>query len=157
MDENLGFPPPLEAKGSLMARLTRYQRAQLARGAEIFSEATVEQLFQVAGIARDVEFAAAEIIFQEGTPSDAFYIIAEGEVELASLEKNLRNFVRPGHTFGLYGMLAQEPRRFTATALTGIVGMAIPAESFYGLLSDNTEIAATILTYFARKCLSPHD
>jgi CRP-like cAMP-binding protein len=157
MDEHLAFPPFSDGKVSPKARLTALQKAEMARGAEIFSEATVEQLFQVAGVAREVDFAPRQIIFREGGPADAFYVIVDGEVELASLEKGLREVVGPGRAFGLYAVLAREPQRFTATALQGTFAITVEAEDIYGLISDSTELAASILRYFVRKCLNPYD
>ncbi len=156
MDEH-PIPPSLEGEVSPEARLTALQKAEFARGAEMFSEASVEQLFQVAAIAREVNFARREIIFKEDGLADAFYVIVKGEVELASPEKGLREVIGPGRAFGVYAILAREPRLVTATALQETFAIAIEAEDFYSLLSDSTEIAASIFRYFARKCLNLYD
>ncbi len=156
MDEH-SFPPSLEGEVSPEARLTALQKAEFARGVEILSEATVEQLFQLAAVSREVNFARREIIFEEDGLGDAFYVIVKGEVELVSPPKGLREVIGPGRAFGVYAILTREPRRVTATALQETFAIAIEAEDFYSLLSDSTEIAASIFRYFARKCLNPYD
>ena len=156
MDDLSPFAPLMEAKVSPEARLTALQKVECVRRTEIFSEIVVEQLFQLAMVAREASFARGQIIFRAGEPADAFYVIVEGEVELSSAD-GLREVVGSGRSFGLYAVLAREPRRFSATARQATLAIAIEAEDFNSLLSDNTEIFAGVLRYFAQKCLKPYD
>lgn len=157
MDDLSPFAPLMEAKVSPEARLTALQKVECVRRAEIFSEVVVEQLFQLAMVAREARFARGQIIFRAGEPADAFYLIVEGEVELSSADGGLREVVGSGRSFGLYAVLAREPRRVSATAQQATLAIAIEAEDFNSLLSDNTEIFAGVLRYFAQKCLRPYD
>ena len=155
MDDLSLFAPLMQEKLSPEARLTALQKAEYVRGIGIFSEVPVEPLFQVASAAREVEFARGEIIFHEGEPADAFYVIVDGEVELRSADEV--QMVGSGRSFGLYAVLAREPRRVSAKTLQATLVITIGAEDLYNLLSDNTEIVAGVLRYFAQKCLKPCD
>jgi CRP-like cAMP-binding protein len=157
MDEQVPFAPLLEGGISPKLRLTALRQAELLRAVEILRESTVEQLFELAGMAHEAEFARKATIFREEDAADTFYVIVEGEVEVASPEKGLREVVGSGRSFGLYSVLTRQPRRVTATALQPTVALAIKAEDFYNLLSDDTEIVANILRCVAQKCLKPCD
>jgi CRP-like cAMP-binding protein len=156
MDEPSGFPSFLDENRTSKARLTALQKAEFTRTVEIFSEATVEQLFQLASIAHEADFGKGQVIFREGDVADRFYVIVQGKVELASSGNGVREVVGPGRAFGLYGALAREPWQVTATALQVTFAIVIEAEDFYGLLSDNTEIVASILRFLVRKYLHPY-
>lgn len=156
MDEPLGFPSQLDERIPTEARLTTLQKAELARAAEILSETPVEQLFQLASVAHEVDFASTEIIFREHELADAFYVIVRGEVELSSPEHGVREVVGPGRAFGLYSVLTSEPRHATARALQATFAIAIKTDDFYSLLFDSTEVVESILRFSARKCLNPY-
>jgi len=155
MDDLSLFAPLMDDKLSREARLTALQKADCLRRTGIFSEVAVEPLFQVAAVAREAEFARGEIIFHEGEPADAFYVIVDGEVELGSADEV--QMVGSGCSFGLYAVLAREPRRVSARTLQATLILTIAAEDLYSALSDNTEIVAGVLRYFAQNCLKPCD
>jgi CRP-like cAMP-binding protein len=155
MDDPSLFAPLMEEKLSPKARLTALQKAEYVRRTGIFSEVAVEPLFQVASAAREAEFASGEMIFHEGQLAHAFYVIVDGEVELRSADEV--QVVGSGCSFGLYAVLAREPRRVSAKTLQATLVITIGAEDLYSLLSDNTEIVAGVLRYFAQKCLKPSD
>ena len=157
MDELSPFPPLPEDTLSTRARLTRLQKDEFVRKTEMFSDVAVEDLFQVAGMALETEFAQGKVIFRDSELADTFYVIAEGEVELVSPENGRREIIGPGRCFGLYSALTRELRRATATALEPTLAIAIEGEELFILLSENTEIFATVIRHFAKKCLTPFD
>jgi CRP-like cAMP-binding protein len=155
MDDPSLFAPLMEEKLSPKARLTALQKAEYVRRTGIFSDVAVEPLFQVAAVAREAEFARGEFIFHEGEPADAFYVIVDGEVELRSAGEV--RAIGSGRSFGLYAVLAREPRRVSAKTLQATLVITIGAEDLYSVLSDNPEIVAGVLRYFAQKYLKPSD
>jgi CRP-like cAMP-binding protein len=62
-------------------------------------------------------FAAAEVIFREGEPGDAMYVIQEGEVDLW-FNDHLLETVGPGGIFGEMALLDPTGRNVTAIART---------------------------------------
>jgi len=153
MDDPSLFAPLMEEKFSSEGRLTALQKAECVRRTGIFSEVAVEALFQVAAVAREAEFASGAMIFHEGEPADAFYMIVDGEVELRSADEI--QMVGSGRSFGLHAVLLREPRRVTAKTLRATLVITVEAEDLYSVLSDNTEIVAGVLRYFAQKCFKP--
>ena len=151
MGDDLHFPPTAPAKAPARGRLTTLQKAELIRGLELFSQNSVEELYQLAAIAQEVEFPAQQVIYHEDDIGDAFYLLAQGKVECSSESLKTRNVAGPGESVGLHSALTREPRRSTAKALEDVFALAIGAEDFYNLLSCNTEMMASIVKYFVSK------
>jgi CRP-like cAMP-binding protein len=150
MDEHTPSPPSIQAAPS-KPRLTTLQRAEFIRGLDIFSRAAVEELFQMASIAREVDFAAEEVIYRENDIGDALYIVVQGKVELTSAEKGSQGIVSSQQAFGIYSLLTREPRYMTAKAVEDTLALSVGAEDFYNLLSHNMEILVSIFRYVARE------
>ena len=131
--------------------LSMLRKAEFIRGVEIFSQATVEELYRLADFARVVEFASPGVIFGENDLGDSFYVLVEGSVELASEAKKTREVAGPGEAIGLYSVLTRERRCATATALEPTTALAIAAEDLYTVLSNNAEILVSIFKHFAKK------
>ena len=151
MADELHFPPASPGKAPARGRLTTLQKAEFIRGLEIFSEASVEELYRLAAIAQEVEFPAQHIIYQEEDIGDVFYIVAEGKVECFSESKKIRAEVGPGEPVGIHSVLTREPRYTAAKALGNTFALAIGAEDFYNLLSCNTEMMVSIVKSFVKK------
>jgi len=141
MTEQIPFQP-LVSGSSPEARLTALQRAEILRKVEIFSKATVEELFQLAAISSEIQLKAGETIFSEGEIADALYIVVEGRVELSG-SRFMEILGRYG-AVGLYAVLADEPRYATAKVLEDTFALKIGSEDFYDLLTHNGEIVQSL-------------
>ncbi|MBI1940406.1 MAG: HEAT repeat domain-containing protein, partial [Acidobacteria bacterium] len=80
MDDQTPFQPLITEAARPAARLTAFQKAEILRGVEPFSAATVEELLRLAAIAKEVHFAPGEVILREGEYADAIYLIVEGQI-----------------------------------------------------------------------------
>ena len=151
MSDDLNYLPASPATGVTRVRLTTLQKAEFLRGLELFSEASVEDLYQLAAIAQEVEFPAQQTIFREEDIGDAFYIVVQGKIECTSEARKIHVVVGPGGSVGVYSVLTREPRLATARALEDTFAIAIGAEDLYNLLSNNAEIMAGIIKFFVKK------
>jgi len=151
MGDQAPFPPELASRAGPQARLTTLQKAEFIRSVEVFSQLTVEELYRFAWIAREVDFAAGEVIFREDDLGDDFYVVVQGKVECASRSGDDREVVESGQSFGLYSVLTREPRSATATALEDTFGISLGAEDLFSLLSNNMEIVVSIFKHFTKK------
>ena len=84
MSDEASYFPSIPERTSARARLTTLQKAELLRGLDIFSEASVEELYQLASIAKELDLAPRQILLREDDIADAFHILVQGKVELAS-------------------------------------------------------------------------
>lgn len=151
MSDQIPYSPPPPAEAPAAAALTTLQKADLIRGVGVFSEMRVEELYRLALIAKVVGFPADTVIFRQNDAAVAFYILVRGEVGLTRQGSDDRETVGPEQAVGLYSVLTQEPIPARATALEDTVAIAVGAEDFYNLLSNNTEIVASIFRFMIRK------
>lgn len=142
-------PAPAETAGAPF--FTNMEKEERIRGIEVFSDMRVEESLRLASLARIVGFSAGSVMLRQNDTAVAFYIIVHGRVELSSEGSEERVVVGPDQAVGLYSVLAQEPCAARVTALDDTVTIAIGAEDFFDLLSNNTEIVASIFRHFARK------
>ena len=78
-------------------------------------------------------FADGEIIFREGEPSRAAYLLSRGRVELVKLTEKTAtriSLLRPGDMFGELGLLDESPRAATARAVGPVLVKEIPRQEF---------------------------
>jgi CRP/FNR family transcriptional regulator/CRP/FNR family cyclic AMP-dependent transcriptional regulator len=151
MGDELQYLPAAPTKAATRGRLTTLQKAELIRTVELFSEASVEDLYRLAAIAQEVDFRAQEVLYHEDDIGDVFYIVVQGKIECASESKKIRVIAGPGETVGIHSVLTRESRYATARALEDTFAIAFAAEDLYSLLSCNTEIMASILKYYIKK------
>jgi len=94
-------------------------------------------------------FQASEIIFNEGDPGDAWYVLYKGKTEVikksGSAEK-LISVLGPGACFGEIAILDGLPRSATIRASENSVVFRVPRSAFDALL-DNDELVAYKLLY----------
>lgn len=127
--------------------LSTIEKVLLLQGVDIFLETETEHLARVAAVAQEVRFDQGTIIFKEGEPSDALYIIVEGTVSLRkdSIEKAV---VKEKETFGMWALLDESPRLVTSVAVADTTALKIEREALYDALSDHFDIVRGIF-----KCL----
>jgi CRP-like cAMP-binding protein len=150
MGDDLTYLPTTRDRAP-RARLTTLQKAELLQKLELFSEASVEDLYRLAAIAQEVEFAAGQTIYRQDDFGDAFYLIVQGRVECSSESDNTRVHLGAGEAVGLVSVLTREQRKMSAKTLEDTFALAIGAEDFYNLLSCNSEITSSLIKYFVKK------
>jgi MFS family permease len=91
----------------------------LLRGIPIFAPLPPVTLEQLASRLSRVHVPAGEIIFRQGDPGDRFYVIGEGEVEIAPHGGPPKTLGR-GAYFGEIALLRDVPRTATVTTRTGV-------------------------------------
>lgn len=101
-----------------------------------------------ANIDRVKQYLKGEIIFQEGQPSEHFYILQKGEVEV-SIKRHEKRFVintlGPGEFFGEMGLLSNEPRSASCKALTFVEVIRVNNEDFKKLLKNSHPLNGKII------------
>ncbi len=151
MGDELAYLPTVPGKSAPAQSLTTLQKAELIRGLEIFSQATVEELYSLASIAQEVALSSQQILFHENDISEAFYLVVQGRVDCSSEARDSHSSVGPGEAAGLYSALTREPRYMTAKAVEHTLVLSIGAEDLFNLLANNTEIIVSIFKHFVNK------
>jgi putative ABC transport system ATP-binding protein len=87
---------------------------------------------------QNIELAAGEVLFDQGTMGDSIYIVSRGEIELVreleTGEEELLKTAHPGDYFGEMGPLFALPRSATARARTDATVVGYTVQAFRGLL-----------------------
>jgi CRP-like cAMP-binding protein/predicted DNA-binding transcriptional regulator AlpA len=99
-------------------------------------------------------FMKGDIIFHEGQPSDHFYVLQKGEVEV-SIRKNEKRFVIgtlvPGEFFGEMGLLSNEPRSASCRAITQVEVARIGNEDFKKVLKNSHPLVGKIINVLLKR------
>lgn len=88
------------------------------RKVSLFSELEDRLLERVAGIAREETFPRHHMVFREGDPVDAFYVVREGAVTVyrddAGKPQQVLARLEEGEFFGEMGLLNDDTRRYAS-------------------------------------------
>ena len=120
------------------------QRMDYLRKVEIFAELEPEALLMLAKAAEPVSFTAGQALFREHSPADAVYFLVAGRVEIERAGGH-REILKPGESFGVFAVLADRPRLFTARAISEVQCLRLKRESFQALLEDHPRFYRAIV------------
>jgi CRP-like cAMP-binding protein len=133
--------------------LTVVEKVIFLQNVDVFSEVSTENLALVATIGHEVEYSAGERIYEELAPSDAMYVVIEGEVRLHRGDVNVTRAVET-EAFGTWSLFDDEHRVTSATAVRRTVLLCVSKDDFIELLADNVEITQGVLKAVVRRLRS---
>ncbi|OSQ40794.1 cyclic nucleotide-binding domain-containing protein [Thalassospira mesophila] len=93
-------------------------------------------------------FAAGQIIFREGKPGGAAYVVQEGSVEIYKAtggEEVVLGHIEPGGLFGELSLIDDAPRMASARARDRTVVIAISRRQFEYKLNESDRFIRAIL------------
>lgn len=123
---------------SLDARLNRPVGVDVLEGIAMFAPLSPPVLETLARRLDPVSVAPGEVFIREGEPSDRFYVIASGLVEVTQAGVVLRR-EGPGDFFGEIGLLRDVPRTATVTAVEPTELLALDRDDFLGAVTGQTD------------------
>jgi CRP-like cAMP-binding protein len=135
---------------------TIVDKARMLRGVPLLSEVSTEVLADLAALSAVESHPGGAVLFREGEPADAFYLVIEGEVA-ATRGKTDAFRVGPGEQLGALAVLDERPRAFTATTAVASLTLRIGAEDFLYLLEQHPRLARGVIRYLARQVRSTID
>ncbi len=114
--------------------------ADQLRRIPLFSFVDVNELFRISSIARQVRHEVGATMQEEGTPVEYIQVLVDGRIRITGKERQEEE-LSPPVLLGFREVLEGAPLRETALAIEGSICLAIAAEEFRVLLSDNIELA----------------
>lgn len=114
----------------------------LLQKVDLFEGLPADDHHRIAAIVGGTSLEAGEVLFEEGEPGDAFYIVFKGAVEITksrpdgSTEKLAVR--RGGEGFGEMALLNDAPRSARARALEGTQLMTVSRDDFERLLGGDS-------------------
>lgn len=109
----------------------------------------------LANAGREMELAEGEILFQEGDPADAMYVILRGGIEIVKTlpdgsERPLTQ-LGTGEVFGEIAMIDGQPRSATARTRQTSLFFALDREVFVSLLAQTPPLLTQVLRGLSEK------
>lgn len=112
--------------------------------------AALEQLIDHLGL---VELEVGDILFQQGDPGDALYVVAEGAVAVISEGPPRRQLstLGPGAFFGEIALVTEQPRSATVVAETPCHLLAIDRAAIRALVGQFPDVLPVLLRFLRER------
>ena len=121
----------------------------LLRGAALFRGVSDQALAQLEATGRLRRLARGQMLFSQGDPADAFFVVCSGCVALGLNSANGRELVindmRSGDGFGDLGLITGQPRSTSAVTREDCVVLAIPRRDFLAVLASEPGLVRNLL------------
>lgn len=135
---------------SLDRRLTPPANLAVLRDVPAFVDLPAPVLELLAHAAERVRVPAATTVLREGDPSDSFYVIVSGEVEVTQNGRVLRTEA-PGDFFGEIGLLRHVPRTATVKSTEDCEFLVVDRADFLAAVSHEVESIRAFDDVIARR------
>lgn len=112
----------------------------------IFRELPERDLLRLADVIEAREFRAGELLYQQGDPCDAMFIIEEGRIELLDPQKGMQPFQRLGRSdaFARMAFFTGSPHATVAVAVTDGRLWVFPRPAFMRHLPSSPELIQAV-------------
>jgi len=115
----------------------------------LFEGFLAHELHELAGLLQERRYSANEVIFRQGDPPSALYIVVSGQVRESGVDQAGREVFRKtfgaGSCFGRYALILGQPQRATARAVGDVRLLQLPAREFDRLLAEHPELRERLL------------
>lgn len=124
-------------------QLASIEKVVFLESVMLFSHCTADELLRIAAIAGERRFGPGETLYKVNDPPAALYCVVNGEVTVEAPDGTARQF-GPCGAVGVLEILSGRLRAATARATAPALTLAIDAEDFFDLLSNNVEIVKSL-------------
>jgi CRP-like cAMP-binding protein len=119
----------------------------------MFGDLDVPELSQIVHIMQVQRLRDGQLLFDEGTPGDAWYVLYEGAVEVVKATSDegerVLALIESRGCFGEMAILDGSPRSATVRAVKPSTVFRFPREDFRELLADNNLAAYKLVLQMA--------
>ncbi len=132
-----------------MGQSTAMTIKSLLRGAAVFRDVPDQALAQLEAAGRLRRLARGQMLFNQGDPADAFFVVCSGCMALGLDSANGRELVinemRQGDGFGDLALITGQPRSTGAVAREDCMVLAIPRRDFLAVLASEPVLVRNLL------------
>ena len=133
-----------------MAELNIVEKVIALEAVDLLKNLSAEQLSRIASIAREIRFPPGKVILGPEMNPDGLFVILEGSVSIVRDGVEL-HVAKENDVLGAWALFDPEPMAITAKAVTDVRLLRIGRDEFYDMLSDNSEITASIFAQLVRR------
>ena len=130
--------------------MTIVEKVLFLQDIQVFEHTSTADLSFIAAITEEVWPKPGEIIYSEGEPSNAMFLVLDGTVRIARQGQEVM-VAGKKEAFGTWALFDDEPRVVTAEAITEAHLLRIDKEDFFELLADHTDITQSILKSLSKR------
>lgn len=123
------------------------RKVEILKRIRLFQQCTYNELVKILNIVRIRSYKTGEIIVQEGSIGDEFFILLLGKVQVIKNQQELFTLIQ-GAPFGEAGLLEQMPRSATICAVEPTRVMIIRRQDLYSLLEQEPQMALKLFRSF---------
>ena len=121
-----------------------------------FADAAPHQLAEIAAAGHERELVRGDVLFEEGDPPDALYLVTRGRIAIAMASpvdrrESVVALMEDGDLFGDMGMLDDGPRSALARALEPSAVLHIPFEPVRRLFNDDPRLLWNVARLLATR------
>ena len=107
----------------------------------LFRFASMDELFRIAAISRQVRYSAGSKVQERGLPADYIQVLVQGRFRVEGDGGSDGEVLAPPAMLGFQEVLKGAPLHGSATAETESIALVMPAEDVRTLLAANIELA----------------
>ncbi|MCA1583210.1 MAG: MFS transporter [Acidobacteria bacterium] len=135
---------PAERRRALwLEPLPAVELADRLRGIQLFDFASVDELFRIAGLGRQVRHESGRVLYEQGHAPERLQFLLDGRV-VARADRGETEEIAAPATLAFEEELEGSPMRATIRAVEPAICLSLTTEEFLSLLSENVEIAQGI-------------
>lgn len=121
----------------------------------LFAQLSTEQLTRLAGLARPHRHGKEHVIFNEGDPGTALYLIVKGRVKIGQSspdgKERILALLGPGDVFGDLALLDGGPRSADAVVAEDAELLVIPRQEFMTFVLEQPQVAMRLLVVLSQR------
>ncbi len=121
--------------------LPAVELADRLRRLQLFNFASVDELFRIGGLGRQVRHEAGRVLYEKGRPAESLQFLLDGRVAVE--DDHARELDAPA-ALAFENVLEGSPVNATVRALEAAICLSLTTEEFLSLLSENVELAQGI-------------
>ncbi len=122
-------------------------KLEVLKGLPMFLFLSYKELVRVSSIAKLVDTTEGQVIFSEGQPGDAMYVVVRGAVVLSKGDAKVSELAKGQH-FGEMSLVDRSVRSLTALATANTRLLVLQRKDFYDLVRREPQAAVKMLWRF---------
>ena len=130
--------------------LTPVERVLILKGADLLSDVGPRHLLGLAEVAREIDIAKGNTIYDTNDAADALYVVVEGRVRLSTEDRTMSE-VGPGEAFGTWSLVDASARGHRAECTQDGLVLALHREEFYDVAAGDVTLLQGVIGALAKR------
>ena len=132
------------------------ERTDILARTDFFADASTSMLARVAAAGAERQLVRGDVLFNEGDPPDALYLVLRGRIAIAianplDRRESVVALMEPGDLFGELGLLDEGPRSAMARALEPTTVLTVPFDPVRELFNEDPRLLWNVTRLLAQR------